>query len=209
MSFAEERAAMVDRLRRRGITDERVLAAMAEVPRERFVPADVAQDAYRDEPLPIGAGQTISAPWIVAFSISALAPDSRHVALEVGTGSGYAAAVLARCVARVVTVERHAALADRARATLAEAGYSNIEVRTGDGSAGAPDRAPFDAIVVTAMAPDELPPALLAQLAPGGTLVCPVGDSRHGSLVRHRGGRSERLVDVAFVPLLPGTPGES
>jgi protein-L-isoaspartate(D-aspartate) O-methyltransferase len=205
MSFAEQRAAMVERLRARGITDTRVLKAMADVPRERFVPAEVAADAYRDEPLPIGSGQTISAPSIVAFSTAALAPGPRDVALEVGTGSGYAAAVLSRCVAEVVTVERHPDLADRARTALAATGCDNVEVRTGDGSAGAPDRAPFDAIVVTAMAPGELPPALLEQLAQDGTLVCPVGEAGHGSLVRHRGGRTERLVDVAFVPLVPGT----
>ncbi|WP_219414501.1 protein-L-isoaspartate(D-aspartate) O-methyltransferase [Pseudonocardia nigra] len=206
MSAAEERAAMVERLAARGITDERVLAAMAEVPRERFVPADVAADAYADMPLPIGSDQTISAPWIVAFSIEVLGIGLAGTALEIGTGSGYAAAVLSRCCRTVVTVERHPGLAERARVVLAELGRDNVEVRTGDGTAGAPDCAPFDGIVVTAMAEDDVPAALLEQLAPDGTLVCPVGHKGSGSLVRHRAGRREDLLDVAFVPLVTGNP---
>jgi protein-L-isoaspartate(D-aspartate) O-methyltransferase len=200
-----ERAAMVERLRSRGITDERVLDAMRSVPRERFVPADVAGMAYQDSPLPIGLGQTISAPLIVAFSAAALraGPDA-HV-LEIGTGSGYGAAVLSRCHRSVVTIERHAELADRARAVLEATGCDNVEVRTGDGTLGAPDRAPFDGIVVTAMAENEPPPALLDQLAPDAALVCPVGRRGHGTLLRCRRGHGpEDLGGVAFVPLVTG-----
>jgi protein-L-isoaspartate(D-aspartate) O-methyltransferase len=198
-----ERAAMVDRLRARGITDARVLDAMRQVPRERFVPREMARDAYQDGPLPIGLDQTISAPLIVAFSTAALeaGPDA-HV-LEIGTGSGYGAAVLSRCHRSVVTIERHAALADRARAALAATGCDNVEVRTGDGALGAPDRAPFDGIVVTAMA-EEPPPALLEQLAPDAALVCPVGRRGKGTLLRYRAGRTEDLGGVAFVPLVTG-----
>jgi protein-L-isoaspartate(D-aspartate) O-methyltransferase len=204
----EERAAMVERLRAAGITDPRVLAAMAEVPRERFVPAAFRSEAYADHPLDIGLGQTISAPWIVAFSTAALdvAPEG-HV-LEVGTGSGYGAAVLARCCRHVVTIERHPPLAERARAVLAAVGTENVEVRTGDGAAGAPDQAPFDGVVVTAMATAAPPPALLLQVAPNGTMVCPVGRRGKGVLTRYRAGRVERLANVAFVPLVTdGGPG--
>jgi len=194
---------MVERLRAAGITDPRVLAAMAEVPRERFVPPAFRPEAYADHPLPIGLGQTISAPWIVAFSAAALdvAPGGR--VLEVGTGSGYGAAVLARCCRQVLTIERHPPLAERARALLAAVGIQNVEVRTGDGAAGAPDQAPFDGIVVTAMATEQ-PPALLLQLAPNGTMVCPVGRRGKGVLTRYRAGRAEGLANVAFVPLVTG-----
>jgi protein-L-isoaspartate(D-aspartate) O-methyltransferase len=206
MNPDHERAAMVDRLRASGITDDRVLEAMREVPRERFVSPAVADAAYQDIPLDIGLGQTISAPLIVAFSAAALQAGPEADVLEVGTGSGYGAAVLARSHRSVVTIERHAELAERARAALSDTGCHNVDVRTGDGSLGAPDRAPFDGIVVTAMADAEPPPALVEQLAPGAALVCPVGHGRHGVLVRYRDGRAEQLVDVAFVPLVPGTP---
>jgi protein-L-isoaspartate(D-aspartate) O-methyltransferase len=199
------RAAMVERLRARGITDERVLEAMRHVPRERFVRLALAGAAYQDGPLPIGLGQTISAPVIVAVSAAALqaGPDA-HV-LEIGTGSGYGAAVLSRCHRSVVTIERHAELADRAGAALRAAGCANVEVRIGDGALGAPDRAPFDGIVVTAMARDEPPEALLDQLAPGAALICPVGRRGTGMLTRVRDGRAEELGAVAFVPLVTGT----
>jgi protein-L-isoaspartate(D-aspartate) O-methyltransferase len=199
-----ERAAMVERLRRRGISDERVLDAMRQVPRERFVPRHVASAAYQDNPLPIGMGQTISAPLIVAFSAAALraGPDA-HV-LEIGTGSGYGAAVLSRCHRSVVTIERLPELADRARTVLEAIGYDNVEVRAGDGTLGAPDRAPFDGIVVTAMAQDQPPAALLDQLAPDAALVCPVGRHGSGTLTRVRNGRAESLGAVAFVPLVTG-----
>lgn len=207
MTAAEDRAAMVKRLRSAGIEDLRVLAAMADVPRDRFVPPDVAHAAYRDSPLPIGLGQTISAPWIVAFSAATLrqGPDA-HV-LEIGTGSGYGAAVLARCFRTVVTIERRPELAKRAATAIAAAGISNVQVRTGDGTLGAPDRAPFDGIVVTAMAEAAPPPALLDQLTADGTLVCPVGGGRRGVLRRYHAGQVDDLVAVAFVPLVPGRDG--
>jgi protein-L-isoaspartate(D-aspartate) O-methyltransferase len=195
------RAGMVERLRRRGIGDVRVRAAMASVPRERFVPAGRARDAYLPRAMALAAGQTISAPDIVAAMAAALTLDASDEVLEVGTGSGYAAAVLSRCSQRVTTIERHRVLADHARATLAALGYTNIEVRHGDGSRGAWDRAPFDAISVAAMA-DDIPRALIAQLAPNGRLVCPVGTNGVGQLIRLHGGRREVLLPVAFVPLV-------
>src|SRR5439155_26230918 len=138
------RQRMVDRqLRRRGIEDECVLRAMGEVPRERFLPPEMRGDAYRDGAVAIGEGQTMSQPWIVACMTSLLGLRGDERVLEVGTGSGYGAAVLSRCCAEVVTIERHAALAEQARTVLAELGYSNVEVLTGDGTLGAPDRAPF------------------------------------------------------------------
>lgn len=198
----DARLAMVARLREEGISDVRVLSAMAEIPRERFVPAELGEEAYADMPLPIGEGQTISAPWIVAFTAVALDLTDRARCLEIGTGSGYAAAVLSRCCASVVTVERHRALAERAERVLAEVGCDNVEVRVGNGVHGAADRAPYDGIAVTAMADRKVPRALLDQLAPDGALVCPVGRRSRGDLVRVRGGRRERLVPVAFVPLV-------
>src|SRR3954462_11944678 len=166
--YAERRARMVERQpRRRGIEDERVLTAMAEVPRERFVPEELVGDAYRDGALRIDEGQTISQPWIVACMAALLELQGDERVLEVGTGSGYAAAVLSRLCREVVTIERYDSLAEQARATLAEIGYRNVEVRVGDGTRGAPDRAPFGGIPVTAAALDEPPPALVAQLAPG------------------------------------------
>src|ERR671933_909229 len=173
--FARRRERMVDRqLRRRGIDDECVLRAMGEVPRELFLPEEVRPDAYRDGALPIGEGQTMSQPWIVACMtmLAEPAPDKR--ALEVGTGSGYGAAVLSRCCGEVVTIERHERLARAATEVLAELGYANVEVRVGDGSEGALDRAPFDAILVTAVAEGAPPAALRAQMRPSGVLVCPV-----------------------------------
>ena len=196
---------MVERqLRRRGIEDECVLRAMGEVPRERFVPDERRERAYRDGALPIGEGQTISQPWIVARMTSLLELDGPERVLEVGTGSGYAAAVLSRCCAHVVTIERHPPLVEHAAAVLAELGYRNVEVRAGDGSAGVPDRAPFDAIVVTAAATEGPPPALTEQLVPGGTLVCPVERGGDERLVRMRDGEVERIASVRFVPLVEG-----
>jgi protein-L-isoaspartate(D-aspartate) O-methyltransferase len=202
MTAAAERAAMVKRLRSAGIEDLRVLAAMQDVPRERFVPRHLAHAAYRDSPLEIGLDQTISAPWIVAFSAAALrqGPDAR--VLEIGTGSGYGATVLARCFRSVVTIERHPELAEQAVLAIASHGISNVEVRTGDGAAGAPDRAPFDGIVVTAMADGAPPPALLEQITPDGTLICPVGHGNRGVLRRYHAGQVEDLVRVKFVPLI-------
>lgn len=201
---------MVERqLRARGITDERVLRAMEEVPRELFVPVEERRRAYRDGALRIGEGQTISQPWIVASmsSLLELQPDDR--VLEIGTGSGYGAAVLALCCREVVTVERHGPLAEGAAQVLEDLGYDNVEVRTGDGCRGAPDRAPFDGISVTASAEGAPPAALMEQLAPDGVLVCPVRTSAGERLTRYRAdGAVEPLVAVRFVPLIEGADGD-
>jgi protein-L-isoaspartate(D-aspartate) O-methyltransferase len=201
----DARARMVERqLRRRGIHDERVLAAMAEVPRELFVPPDQRKRAYRDGALRIGEGQTISQPWIVGCMCQLLELRGQERVLEVGTGSGYAAAVLSRLCAEVVTIERYQSLARLAAATLAELGYDNVEVRVGDGAQGAPDRAPFGGISVTATARDEPPRPLLEQLAPGAALVCPVARGRREYLIRVRDGEEEAVAAVRFVPLVSG-----
>jgi protein-L-isoaspartate(D-aspartate) O-methyltransferase len=194
---------MVERqLRRRGIDDVRVLAAMNEVPRELFVPPDQRRRAYRDGALRIAEGQTISQPWIVACMAQLLELRGPETVLEVGAGSGYAAAVLSRLCAQVVTIERYESLAGAAAATLADLGYDNIEVRVGDGAQGAPDRAPFGGISVTATARDEPPRALLDQLAPGATLVCPIAHGRREHLMRFRDGEQEAVASVRFVPLV-------
>jgi protein-L-isoaspartate(D-aspartate) O-methyltransferase len=195
---------MVERqLRRRGIYDECVLSAMGEVPRELFVPEDERRRAYHDGALRIGEGQTISQPWIVASMAQLLELDGGERVLEVGTGSGYGAAVLSRCCREVVTIERHPSLARQAAELLADLGYHNVEVRTGDGTRGAPDRAPFDGICVTATASREPPPALFDQLAPGAPLVCPVDRDGREHLMRFRDGVEETIVPVRFVPLVP------
>src|SRR5688500_11953509 len=199
----EARERMVERqLRRRGIQAERVRAAMGAVPREVFVPPRERRRASRDGALPIASGQTISQPWIVAAMAQALELQGDERVLEVGAGSGYSAAVLSLLCRDVVTIERHVALADQAKALLDELGYANVEVRAGDGTRGAPDRAPFDGISVTATAEGAPPRALLDQLAPNGTLVCPIrrGGSEH--LVRTRGRVEETLASVRFVPLV-------
>ncbi len=200
MSRAEELARF---LARRGIRDERVLAAIAAVPRELFVPEDVRRDAYADRALPIGHEQTISQPYMVAAMLEALELDGGR-ALDVGTGSGYQAAVLAELADEVVTVERVPELAERARATLAEAGYGRVDVRVGDGTLGVPERSPYDGIVVAAAAP-AVPEALYGQLAEGGHLVVPVGTVRDQWLeVVERapdGPRRWRTVPCRFVPL--------
>lgn len=195
-------------LRRRGISDERVLRAMEQVPRELFVPEDERRRAYRDGALRIGEGQTISQPWIVAAMTALLELEPGDRALEIGTGSGYAAAVLSLCCREVVTIERHPSLADHAREVLAQIGRDNVEVRAGDGSRGAPDRAPFDGISVTATAHERPPQLLLEQLAPGGVLVCPVRTNAGERLTRYRaGGGVEPLVEVRFVPLVEDADG--
>jgi protein-L-isoaspartate(D-aspartate) O-methyltransferase len=210
VGFAESRAAMVRHdLAARGITDPRVLEAMATVPRERFVPDAARSGAYDDRALPIGSGQTISQPYMVAFMAQALELTLTDRVLEVGTGSGYAAAVLSRIAASVLTIERLPSLAARARATLEEVGYTNVEVVVGDGSVGAPDGGSFDAICVSAGAPD-VPRALVGQLAPGGRLVVPVGSKSPAglqTLVRVRldadgTPRRDELGGVHFVPLV-------
>jgi protein-L-isoaspartate(D-aspartate) O-methyltransferase len=209
-AYAERRLDMVERqLRRRGISDERVLRAMEEVPRELFVPPEERSRAYRDGALRIGEGQTISQPWIVASMTALLELEPGDRVLEVGTGSGYAAAVLSRCCREVVTIERHASLAESAASVLRELGYDNVEVRTGDGSRGAPERAPFDGISVTATADREPPPALLEQLAPAGLLVCPVRGAGGERLTRYRrDGKGEPVVPVRFVPLVEDAGGD-
>lgn len=200
-SAADQRADMVQSLRRSGVRDAAVLDAMAAVPRERFVPAGHETDAYQDRPLSIGASQTISTPRIVGTMAAALELTPDDQVLEVGCGSGYAAAVLSRCARRVITVERHRELANRARSVLADLGYDNVEVRHGDGTLGAPDQAPFDAISVAAMA-QELPHFLIAQLAPHGRLVCPVGTANVGHLIRLHRERCDVMLPVSFVPLI-------
>jgi protein-L-isoaspartate(D-aspartate) O-methyltransferase len=198
---------MVQRqIARRGIRDERVLAALREVPREAFVSGELAEFAYDDTPLPIEAGQTISQPYIVALMIEALRPSPGDRVLEIGAGSGYAAAVLSRAVAEVFAVERHGELAELARSRLAALGYRNVEVRHGDGSLGWVEHAPYQGIVVAAGGPS-IPRALLDQLAVGGCLVMPVGPSRLQQLIRvTRTGDTEYvredLSDVRFVPLI-------
>jgi len=208
LTFDDARRRMVEtQLARRGVRDPAVLAAMGMVPRETFVPAPLAADAYDDGPLPIGEGQTISQPYIVALMTEALRLASGDRVLEIGTGSGYAAAVLAEIAAEVYTIERLAPLAESARRRLAELGYATVHVRCGDGTLGWPEHAPYDAIVVTAGGP-EVPKALLDQLAVGGRLVMPVGGSpRAQHLVRvvRRATDDygyEDLGDVAFVPLI-------
>ena len=200
------RTEMVERqLRRRGISDERVLAAMARVPRELFLPERLRVYAYDDGALPIGHRQTISQPYVVATICSLLALEGDERVLDVGTGSGYQAAVLAELAAEVVTIERIEALADTARDRLVEAGYGSVEVRVGDGSMGVPERAPFDGVAVAAAAPS-VPPALYEQLADGGRLVVPRGSRRGQELVlvaRTPAGPVERTsIPVRFVPLV-------
>ncbi len=200
------RAAMVERqLRRRGITDERVLAAMGKVPRELFVGPELRHAAYEDTALPIGHDQTISQPFIVAATCVLLGLRGDERVLDVGTGSGYAACVLAELAAEVVTIERIPALAAAAAAALADAGHAEVDVRVGDGSLGVPDRAPYDAIAVAAAAPS-IPPALVAQLGEHGRLVLPRGTRQAQSLVlveRTDGTFAERAsIPCRFVPLL-------
>jgi protein-L-isoaspartate(D-aspartate) O-methyltransferase len=197
---------MVERqLRRRGIGDERVLTAMAEVPRERFVGPEERRRAYADSALPIGAGQTISQPWIVAAICQALELDGSQRVLEVGTGSGYSTCVLAKLAAEVLTIERHSQLAAEAEHSLAELGVANVEVVVGDGSIGLPARAPFDAIAVHATAPAP-PRRLLTQLVEGGRLVVPVASRGADMLTRYRRRGDELEVTVIgpcrFVPLI-------
>jgi protein-L-isoaspartate(D-aspartate) O-methyltransferase len=206
--FARARESMVEsQIAARGIRDPLVLDAMRAVPREAFVPERLRPFAYEDGPLPIGEGQTISQPYIVAVMTEAALLKVGNRALEIGTGSGYGAAVLARIAAEVYTIERLAGLAESARRRLAELGYDNVHVLLGDGTLGWPEHAPYDAIVVTAGGP-RVPAALLDQLAIGGRLVMPVGgEARFQRLVRvRRKGADdydyEDLEEVAFVPLI-------
>jgi protein-L-isoaspartate(D-aspartate) O-methyltransferase len=199
---------MVDvHLAGRDIRDERVLAAFRSVPRPEFVPPESAHLAYADMPLPIGDGQTISQPYIVALTVSALGLRGGERVLEIGTGSGYAAAILGKLAKEVFTVERLDALAEPSRERLARLGFENVQVRCGDGTLGWPEHAPYDAIAVAAGGP-EVPRALLDQLAPGGRLVIPVGPEANAQelvrITREEGGRFRResLGEVRFVPLI-------
>jgi protein-L-isoaspartate(D-aspartate) O-methyltransferase len=204
--FAEQRSRMVERqLRRRGISDERVLAAMAEVPREHFVPEGVRRSAYNDSALPIGHEQTISQPWVVAAICEALQLDGDESLLEIGTGSGYSAAVLARLARSVISVELVPELGEMARRKLEELGVGNVEVIVGDGSLGHPEGAPYDAIAVHAATP-EAPHSLLAELATDGRLIVPIATGSADLLtafVRENGDlRQETIGPCRFVPLL-------
>jgi len=206
---ADDRAQMVEwQLRRRGIEDERVLDAMGRVPRERFVPAELREEAYADAALPIGGGQTISQPYMVALICEQLALQGTERVLDVGTGSGYQAAVLAELAAEVHTIERIPELAERARASLGAAEYADrVHLHVGDGTLGLPGRAPFGAIAVAAAAL-EAPPALYNQLEPRGRLVVPVGGSAGQWLevvIRTAEGPAVlRTVPCRFVPLVAG-----
>ena len=203
--FRAAREAMVeDQIRRRGIDDQRVLDAMRTVPRHRFVPDLLESLAYADRPLPIGQGQTISQPYIVANMTAALGVSGDDDVLEIGTGSGYQAAVLARMARNVYTIEIVPELARRAATTLKALGYSNVQVREGDGYAGWPERAPFPRIMVTA-APERIPQPLIDQLAAGGRMVIPVGGRREDQWLTivektPRGVVERRTIRVAFVP---------
>ncbi len=201
---AERRRMVDDQLKARDIRSARVLDAMLAVPRHLFVPESVRADAYSDAPLPIGHDQTISQPYIVAFMTEALALEPNHNVLEIGTGSGYQAAVLSILVSSVYTIEIVAPLAERARETLARLGYRNVHVRTGNGYLGWPEHAPYDRIMVTA-APEEVPPALVQQLKIGGLMAIPVGPTAVQELRILRrtatGTETIRTLPVRFVPM--------
>jgi protein-L-isoaspartate(D-aspartate) O-methyltransferase len=203
-SLKEKRRQMVEyQIRGRGIRDKAVLAAMMKVERHRFVPASQSASAYSDSPLPIGEGQTISQPFIVAYmtEVAKVSPSAK--VLEIGTGSGYQAAILGEIAKEVYTIEIIPSLAESARATLNQLGYKKVFVKTGNGYLGWPEHAPFDAIVVTA-APDEVPPALVEQLAVNGTMVIPVGTFYQQMMIINRtseGVVERRTIPVRFVPM--------
>jgi protein-L-isoaspartate(D-aspartate) O-methyltransferase len=199
-------------LRRRGISNAAVLRAMDEVPREHFVEGPFVDAAYADQALPIACGQTISQPYVVAYMTEQLGVRPDHRVLEVGTGSGYQAAVLSRLAREVVSVERYRTLAEAAQNRLAVLGYNNVDVRVGDGLAGVSDRAPYDRIIVTAAA-ETIPQALIGELAEGGVMVLPLGPhagpQQLVKLTKGEGGIThEDLIGVRFVPLLPGQARE-
>ena len=204
--YSEPRREMVaHQLRARGVANAKVLAAMERVPRHEFVPAELRGRAYEDRPLPIGHGQTISQPFIVAFMTEALNPAPADRVLEIGTGSGYQAAVLAELVAKVYTIEIVPPLGERASADLARLRYGNVEVRVGDGYEGWPEHAPFDAIIVTC-APEHVPAPLVAQLREGGRMIIPVGEVGSDQalyLLEKRGAKvvQRAVLPVRFVPM--------
>jgi protein-L-isoaspartate(D-aspartate) O-methyltransferase len=207
MDFAEARAHLIAGLRQE-IKDERVLDAMARVPRELFVPPDSQPHAYEDRPLPIGLGQTISQPFIIALMTAALELKGEEKVLEIGTGSGYQAAILSRLCRRLITLERLEPLADRAREVLAALGHANVEVRLAGNLVGLPEEAPFGAILVTAGAPS-VPRALIEQLSIGGRLVIPVGGRYEQDLLKITRTEKKEIVQslggCRFVPLIgPG-----
>jgi len=205
-AFLAQRRDMVEsQLRARGIRDERVLTAMLHVPRHEFVSEEYREQVYEDHPIPIGEGQTLSQPYIVAIMLQALALDSAHTVLEIGTGSGYQTALLSELTREVYSVERHAVLARNAESTLARLGYANSTVVLGDGSSGLPECAPFDAIIVSAAAP-RIPAPLFAHLRDAGRMVIPVGPSHAQELVLVRKEAGEPVVTnlegCRFVPLI-------
>jgi protein-L-isoaspartate(D-aspartate) O-methyltransferase len=208
---ALERERMVERqLRARGVQDERVLEAFREVPREVFVEPGLEQVAYTDAPLPIGESQTISQPFVVALMVEALEIRPSDRVLEVGAGSGYAAAILSRLASQVYAIERHPSLARQARERIERLGYGNVKLRAGDGTLGWPEAAPFDAILVSAGGAD-VPPALVEQLARGGRIAIPIGTSSEQELIRitkSDDGRlgTQNLGPVMFVPLIGPRP---
>ncbi len=200
------RQALMSHLRRRGIHDQAVLAAIGNTPREQFVPAHLHEGAYEDRPLPIGMQQTISQPYVVALMTQALALKPADRVLEIGTGSGYQAAILSQLAGSVYSIEIVPALAVQARQRLNRLGY-RVRLRTGDGYQGWPQAAPFDAIMLTA-APDHVPPALLSQLAPGGRLILPLGpQGPDGQMLRliHRRAEGDRQYDISPVRFVPMT----
>jgi len=205
IDFRKKRKQMVEgQLKVRGIRGERVLEAMEKVERHRFVPNDLKPNAYDDEPLPIGSGQTISQPYIVAYMTEVLELKGEERVLEIGTGSGYQAAVLAELVKEVFTVEVYEELSGRARRKLSELGYSNIRYKTGDGTLGWKENAPYDAIMVTA-APDKTPDPLKEQLEDGGRMIIPVGQAFQYLFLFERSGqkiKKKKLLPVRFVPLI-------
>ena len=209
---SEQRMGFMLTLRQRGISDKAVLRAMDEVPREHFVEARFAEHAYADQAMPIDCGQTISQPYVVAYMTEQLDVRPNHRVLEIGTGSGYQAAVLSRLAREVVSLERYRTLANTARMRLKTLGYTNVEVLLGDGFGGEPMRAPYDRIIVTAAA-ESIPQALIAQLAEDGIMVLPLGPHDGGQeLIKltktGQGISRENLIGVRFVPLLPGQARE-